>query len=142
LALLAAAAFVLAATASDVSIHAELIAAAKASDLHRFDAAIERAQDFIDTMRVGPRRNAFRRAILIASDMSRVWHFEAKNATLYYDDETLPFYYDRLASEYPSYPKFIEQDRVIDTSGLPHYPTRETRLFLLRQLENMGRRSP
>ena len=139
--LFAAAAIVLVAAASDVSIRKELIDAAKAADLHRFDAAIETAQTYIDTMRVGARRNGFRRAILIATDLSRVWHFEAKNAALYYDEERLPFYYDRLASEYPAYPKFISEYRVIDTSGLPQYPTRETRLFLLRLLENNGRKS-
>jgi len=140
--LLAAAAIALVAAASDVSIRKELIDAAKARDLQRFDTAIEAAQSHIDTMKVGARRNAFRRSILIASDISRVWHFEAKSGALYYDDERLPFYYDRLASEYPSYPKFIRQYRVIDTSGLPQYPTRETRLFLLRLLENNSRKSP
>ena len=140
---LAAAAIVLFAAASDVSVRKELIDAAAANDLLRFDTAIEQAQTFIDTMRVGPRRNVFRRAILIATDMSRVWHFQVSDANgVYYDDERLPFYYDRLASEYPGYPKFIRQYRVIDTSGLPQYPTRETRLFLLRLLENNSRKSP
>ena len=140
----AAAAFVLlAATASDVALRKDLIDAARANDLHRFDAAIERAQTYIDTMRVGARRNALRRAILIGGDMSRVWHFEVSDANgLYYDDERLPFYYDRLASEYPEYRKFIEEYRIIDTSGLPQYPTRETRAFLLRLLENNIRKSP
>ena len=140
---LAAAAIVLFAAASDVSIRKELIDAATANDLHRFDAAIEHAQTLIDTMKVGARRNAFRRAILIATDMSRVWHFEVTDANgLYYDDERLPFYYDRLASEYPEYPRFIAEYRVVDTSGLPQYPTRETRGFLLRLLENNLRKSP
>ena len=125
------------------SLRQELIDAARANDLHRFDAAIEHAQTFIDTMRVGARRNAFRRAILIATDMSRVWHFEVRDANgLYYDDERLQFYYDRLASEYPEYPRFIEEYRVIDSSGLAQYPTRETRVFLLRLLENNRRKSP
>ena len=140
--LLVAAAVLIAAT-SDVSIRKELIDAAKANDLRHFDAAIEGAQTFIDSMPVGARRNAFRRAILTATDMSRVWHFERSDANgLYYDDERLPFYYDRLASEYPSYPKFIEEYRVIDNSGLPQYPTRETRAFLLRLLQNNGGKSP
>ena len=140
--LVAAAAIFLVAATSDVSIRNELIAAAKLSDLHRFDEAIETAQSHIETMKVGARRNAFRRAILIAGDMSRVWHFEVKSGALYYDDERLPFYYDRLASEYRAYPKFIREYRVIDSSGLPQYPTRETRLFLLRLLENNGARTP
>lgn len=140
--LLASAAIILVAATSDVSIRDELIGAARNRDLPRFDAAIESAQNHIDTMKVGARRNTFRRAILIASDMSRVWHFEVKSGQLYYDDERLPFYYDRLASEYPAYPKFIKDYRVIDTSGLPQYPTRETRAFLLRLLENNGSKSP
>jgi hypothetical protein len=137
---LATAAFILVAAVSDLSIRNDLVAAAKANDLRRFDQTIERAQNFIDTMRVGPRRNAFRREILIAGDISRVWHFEVKSGSLYYDDVSLPFYYDRLASEYPRYPKFILEYRIVDTSGLPHYPTRETRTFLLRLLEtNRGK---
>jgi len=137
---LATAAFFLVAAVSDLSIRNDLIAAAKANDLRRFDQTIERAQNFIDTMRVGPRRNAFRREILIAGDISRVWHFEVKSGSLYYDDVSLPFYYDRLASEYPRYPKFILEYRIVDNSGLPHYPTRETRTFLLRLLEtNRGK---
>ena len=102
--MLATAAFLLVAAVSDLSIRNQIIAAAKANDLRAFDDAIDRAQNFIDTMRVGPQRNAFRREILIAGDMSRVWHFEKKSGSLYYDDETLPFYFDRLASEYPRYP--------------------------------------
>jgi hypothetical protein len=138
-----AAILLVAATAPDAAVHNALVDAAKANDLQRFDAAIDRAQAFIDTMKVGPRRNALRRAILIAGDLSRVWHFErADEHGLYYDDERLPFYYDRLVSEYPAYRKFIAEYRVVDTTGLPHYPTRETRAFLLHLLENNGRKSP
>jgi hypothetical protein len=138
---LATAAFILVAAVTDLSIRNDLIAAAKASDLRLFDETIEHAQSYIDTMPVGPRRNAFRREILIAGDMSRVWHFEIQSGSLYYDEESLPFYYDRLASEYPRYPKFIAEYRIVDNSGLPHYPTRETRAFLLRLLENNRRKS-
>lgn len=138
--MLATAAFILVAAVSDLSIRNDLVAAAKANDLRLFDQTIERAQNFIETMRVGPRRNAFRREILIAGDISRVWHFEVKSGSLYYDDVSLPFYYDRLASEYPRYPKFILEYRIVDNSGLPHYPIRETRTFLLRLLEtNRGK---
>ena len=140
--LFAATAILLIAVTSDVSIRNELIEAAKARDLARFDEAIDSAQSYIDTMKVGARRNAFRRTILTAADISRVWHFEAKSGQLYYDDERLPFYYDRLAAEYPGYPKFIRQYRVLDTSGLPQYPTRETRGYLLRLLQNNAGKSP
>ncbi|HJT15932.1 MAG TPA: hypothetical protein VJ853_01015 [Thermoanaerobaculia bacterium] len=140
--MLATAAFLFVAAVTDLSIRNDLIAAAKANDLPLFDDAIQRAQDYIDTMPVGARRNAFRREILIAGDTSRVWHFEVKSGSLYYDDESLPFYYDRLASEYPKYPKFIREYRIVDNTGLPHYPTRETRGFLLRLLENNRGKSP
>jgi hypothetical protein len=98
---LATAAFILVAAVTDLSIRNDLIATAKANDLQLFDQAIQRAQDYIDTMPVGSRRNAFRREFLFAGDMSRAWHFEVNSGSLYYDDESLPFYYDRLASEYP-----------------------------------------
>ena len=143
--ILAAAVLVLAAATApgEVAIQKQLIDAARAGDLHRFDAAIEQAQDFIETMRVGARRNAFRRVIVTATDLSRVWHFATTDPHgIYYDDERLPFYYEHLASEYPEYPKFIADYRVVDKTGLPQYPTRETRLFLQKRLENTGRKSP
>jgi hypothetical protein len=141
---IAAAALAIAATsASDVTIRKELVDAAKANDLRRFDATIERASDFIETMPVGARRNAFRRAIIAATDMSRVWHFAENDVNgVYYDDERLPFYYQHLAADYSGYAKFIRPYRVIDKTGLPQYPTRETRSFLLERLENTGRKSP
>jgi hypothetical protein len=140
LVLLAAAA---ARPSDDSTIRKELLAAAAANDLRRFDAAIDHAETFIDTMRVGPRRNAFRRVILTATDISRVWHFAETDAHgVYYDDERLPFYYEHVVSGHPGYAKFIAGYRVIDSTGLPQYPTRETRSFLLKQLENTSRKSP
>lgn len=130
-------------SSDDLTIRKELLAAAAANDLRRFDAAMDHAETFIDTMRVGPRRNAFRRVILTAADISRVWHFAQTDAHgLYYDDERLPFYYDHVVSEHPGYVKFVAEYRVLDSTGLPQYPTRETRSFLLKQLENTGRKSP
>ena len=128
---------------NDIAIRKELVDAAKVGDLHRFDDTIERAEAFIDTMPVGTRRNAFRRAILTAHDISRVWHFaETDPHGIYYDDERLPFYYEHLAADYPGYAKFIAEYRQIDRTGLPQYPTRETRSFLEKRLENTGRKSP
>jgi DNA-binding GntR family transcriptional regulator len=144
----AAVAFVLLAAAAarpsdDLAIRKALLDAAAANDLGRFDAAIERAETFIDTIPVGARRNAFRRVILTASDISRVWHFAQTDARgLYYDDERLPFYYEHLASDHPGYARFIAEYRVVDRTGLPQYPTRETRSFLLKRLVNTGRKSP
>ena len=127
----------------EMSIRKEMRQAAAANDLRRFDQAIEHAETFIDTMKVGERRNAFRRIILTATDISRVWHFSESDPNgIYYDDERLPFYYDHLAADYPGYAKFIREYRVLDRTGLPQYPTRETRSFLLRRLENTGRKSP
>ncbi|HYS53682.1 MAG TPA: hypothetical protein VER58_07965 [Thermoanaerobaculia bacterium] len=136
--------FFAAARAPNVAtIRKQLVDAARVNDLHRFDAAIERAETFIDTMPVGTRRNAFRRAILTARDIARVWHFaEADPNGIYYDDERLPFYYEHLAADYPDYAKFIAEYRLIDRTGLPQYPTRETRSFLEKRLENTGRKSP
>ncbi len=143
--LAAATAFVLiAATATpDAAIRKELRDAAAANDLPRFDAVLERAQSYIETMPLGQRRNAFRHAILIATDTSRVWHFAVTDPNgIYYDDERLPFFYDHLVADYPGYAHFVEEYRVIDRTGLPQYPTRETRAFLLKRLENTGRTSP
>jgi hypothetical protein len=109
----------------------------------RFDASLDRAEAFIETLPMGARRNNFRRAILIARDIARVWHFEVSDPNgLYYDDERLPFYYEHLVTEYPGYPKFIQDYYVVDRTGLPHFASRETRTFLLNLLENNGHKSP
>ncbi len=141
---LVAAFILIAATATpEIAIRNELREAAVANDLERFDAALERARDHIETMPLGKRRNSFRQAILIGTDMSRLWHFAVTDPNgMYYDDERLPFYYEHLAADYQGYAKFIEEYRVIDRTGLPQYPSRETRDFLLRRLENTGRNSP
>jgi hypothetical protein len=129
--------------AGDKAIRKELCEAAAANDLPRFDAVLERARDYVETMPLGARRNRFRRAVLAGGDISKVWHFAVTDEHgLYYDDERFPFFYDHLAADYPGYARFIREYRVLDRSGLPLYPTRETRDFLLKSLENTGRSSP
>jgi hypothetical protein len=119
-----------------------LSAAVRDNDLPRFDAALERARAAIDSMPVGKERNIFRRVIQIASDIGRIWHFSANDPEgSYYDDERLPEFYDHLKRDYPAYPRFIDDYTVMDHEGRLLYPTRETRAFLLRQLENTRRPS-
>ncbi len=137
--------FLLAATAttSDVAIRRDFQAAAEAGDLARFDAVLDRARKVIETMKLGPRRNEFRRVIFAAEDLSRVWHFAKRDPNgMFYDDERLPFFYDHVVSDFPDYARFIQDFRVIDKTGLPEYPTRETREFLLRKVENTAPASP
>jgi hypothetical protein len=120
----------------------ELLKAAAAEDLPRFDAAVERAQTAIESMPLGNARNRFRRAIMIGEDVSRVWHFAVADAEgSYYNEERLPFYYDHLVADHPAYSRFIAEYAIND-HGRMFYPTRETRSFLLKELENIRRRSP
>jgi hypothetical protein len=125
------------------SVRSALQEAAAAQDLPRFDAALDRARSFIETMPLGARRNALRRVILIAADLGRVWHFAAFDPPrLFYDDDSLVGFYDHLVADYRPYAQFIEQYRVVDDAGRVFYPTRETRGFLLKQLETATRSSP
>lgn len=120
----------------------ELLKAAAAEDLPRFDAAVERARTAIESMPLGNARNRFRRAIMTGEDVSRVWHFAVTDAEgSYYNEERLPFYYDHLVADHPAYRRFIAEYAIID-HGRMFYPTRETRTFLLKELENIRRRSP
>jgi hypothetical protein len=120
----------------------ELLKAAAAEDLPRFDAGVERARTAIESMPLGNARNSFRRAIMIVEDVSRVWHFAITDAGgSYYDEERLPFYYDHLVADYPKYARFIAEFAIND-HGLMFYPTRETRVFLLKELETIRGRSP
>ena len=120
----------------------ELRAAVKADDLPRFDEALERARVTIETMPVGKERNLFRRAIQTAADIGKIWHFAATDPEgSYYDDERLPEFYDHMKRDYPNYRRFIADYTVMDHDGRVLYPTRETRAFLLKQLENTRRTS-
>ena len=144
--LVAVTAFVLlaaTATTPEAAIRTEFRAAAKAGDLTRFDIALNRAHKLIETMKLGARRNEFRRAIFAAEDLSRVWHFARSDPNgMFYDEERLPFFYDHVVSHFPDYARFINDFRVVDKSGLPEYPTLETREFLLRKAENTAPASP
>jgi len=127
----------------DVALRRELHDSAAAGELPRFESALDHARAHIDKMKLGKRRNEFRRVIFAAEDLARVWKFAMNDRHgLFYDDERLPFYYDHLAGRYPDYPEFIAEYRVIDRTGLPQYPTGETRDFLLRKLENTAPASP
>jgi hypothetical protein len=129
--------------AEEAAIRKEFRDAAAAGDFRRFDAAIERAEALIETLPTGPRRNNFRKAISIAKDIARVWHFEVIDANgMYYDDERLPFYYEHLVAEYSDYKRFIQDYYVVDRSGLPQFATHETRAFLLNLLENNRSKTP
>jgi hypothetical protein len=127
---------------STQSIIDELLKAAAAEDLPRFDAGVERARAAIESMPLGKARNNFRRAIMIGEDVSRVWHFAISDAEgSYYDEERLPFYYDHLVADHPPYARFIAEYAIND-HGRMFYPTRETRAFLMNELETIRRRSP
>ena len=82
-------------------------------------------------MALGERRNALRRAIIVSTDLDRVWRHE----TIYWDEESLPDYYDRLAGEYADFEHFITPFRVVDKNGRAFYPKQETRDFLLKKLK-------
>ena len=127
----AAVAFVLLAAA----IHAEdaartLYDAAAAGDLAKFESTLEHARATADAMPVGAARNRLRHAVIVATDLDRIWRFDG----IYWDEDALPDYYDRLASEYRGFEQFIAQYRLIDRSGRVLYPKQETRDFLLREL--------
>jgi hypothetical protein len=113
-----------------------LYAAAAAGDLEAFEAALEKARTAIDGMKLGDARNRLRRAIIVATDLDRVWRFDGP----YWSEESLPDYYDRLSGEYPDFERFIVHYRVMDRSGLPLYPKQETREFLLRNLQQVNSR--
>lgn len=131
-----AAAFVIvlaaaAAHAADaVRLHKTLYEAAASKNIQQFDKTLTRARDVVESMPLGDARNRLRRAVVIATDLERVLRFDA----VYWDEETLPDYYDRLAGEYSDFGKFIAAYRLIDRSGRVFYPAQETQQFLLRQL--------
>lgn len=127
----AAVAFLLLAAA----IHAEdaahaLYHIAVAGDLAQFESTLDHARTAADAMPVGPARNRLRHAVIVATDLDRIWRFDG----IYWDEDALPDYYDRLAGEYRGFEQFIAQYRVIDRSGRVLYPKQETRDFLLREL--------
>ena len=109
----------------------KLLYEAAASGNHaKFSAALARAKTAIDTMRLGAARNRLRRAIIVSDDLDRVWGVDA----FYWDEDSLPDFYDRMSGEYPEFEKFITGHRLIDAHGHAFYPVRETRMFLIERL--------
>jgi hypothetical protein len=109
--------------------------AAAANDLPTFSAALARARELVDAMPLGARRNAARRSLLVYGDVEQVWTFAANDRLgAFYDDESLPGFYDRIAADYPNYGAFIADYRVVDRYGRALYATAETRTFLLEQV--------
>lgn len=108
----------------------QLYETAAARDLLKFDAALDRARSLADEMPLGDARNKLRQSVLIATDLQRVLHFDG----VYWDEDVLPDYYDRLAGTYPEFGSFIAQFRLIDRAGRILYPSQETRLFLVKRL--------
>ena len=119
--------------ADPVRLQQQLIEQAKARDVARLDAAIETARNHADSMPLGEPRNRLRQSVLIATDLRRI----VAHDSIYWDEESLPDYYDRLASTYPDFGEFIAQYRLIDAGGHVLYPSQETRGFLLDRLKKV-----
>ena len=113
--------------------------AAASGDRGRFEAVVGDARATIDSMPLGAARNALRRSLITAIDLDRVWRFDG----VYWSEQSLPDYYDRLAGEYADFERFITPYRVIDNNGRAFYPKQETREFLVDKLRpaNSGKRS-
>ena len=109
----------------------QLFLAASANDLPKFESTLAQAQAAVEKMPVGDARNRLRHAVIVATDLDRVWRFDG----IYWDEDSLPDYYDRLAGEYRNFESFIAEYRVIDRNGRVLYPKKETRDFLLDQLK-------
>jgi hypothetical protein len=118
-------------------LHRSLYEAAAAGDLQRFEAALQRAGALVDSMPLGDARNRLRRAVVVATDLQRVIQFDG----MYWDEDSLPDFYDRLANEYAGFEAFITPFRVIDRRRRVFYPSRETRIFLLKRLRPNTRKT-
>jgi hypothetical protein len=107
-----------------------LYEAAAAGDLPKFEKHLHSAKEQVETMPLGEPRNRLRHAIIVAGDLERIWRHDG----IYWDEESLPDYYDRLAGEYSDFERFITPFRVVDKTGRVFYPRQETRDFLLKKL--------
>ena len=108
----------------------QLYEAAAAGNHAKFSAVLIRAKTAVEKMRLGEVRNRLRRAIIAGDDLDRVWSLDA----MYWDEDSLPDYYDRMSGEYAGFEKFITSYRLIDAQGHAFYPVRETRQFLIERL--------
>ncbi|MEO6258932.1 MAG: hypothetical protein ABIP63_01235, partial [Thermoanaerobaculia bacterium] len=113
----------------------ELRNAVSTKHLPRFTATLTAARLFADRMPLGAERNSLRRALLIYGDFETAWKFaDSNSAGSFYDEDTLPGFHDHLSADYPPYARFIDELKIFDHAGRAHYPTAETRSFLLAQL--------
>lgn len=117
-----------------------LYAFAASDDRAAFTTTLDRANNEVDALPLGRVRNRLRRAIIVSSDLDRVWQFDG----LYWSEEVLPDCFDRLALEYSDFEAYISAYRVIDPHGRVLYPKQETRDFLLKKLKpsNSPKRIP
>ncbi len=106
-----------------------------ARDIAKLDVALQRARKLADELPLGDTRNKIRQSVLIAGDLHRILEFDG----IYWDEESLPDYYDHLARRYPDFATFIAQYRLVDRTGRVLYPAQETRQFLLQRLSKSGR---
>ena len=119
--------------ADAVRLQQQLIVAGSSRDVPRLDAAIESARTLADSLPLGDLRNRLRQSILIAGDLRRIVAYDS----LYWDEESLPDYYDRLAGAYPGFGTFIARFRIVDERGRVLFPSQETRTFLHDRLKKV-----
>lgn len=116
-----------------VRLQQQLIIAGSSRDVARLEAAIETARTAADALPLGDPRNRLRQSIIIATDLRRILACDS----LYWDEEALPDYYDRLAGAYPEFGTFIAQFRIVDERGRVLFPSQETRAFLRDRLKSV-----
>ena len=119
--------------AEPVRLQQQLINAATSRKIEVLDSTIERARKLADDMPLGEPRNRLRQSILIASDLRRILAYDS----IYWDEDALPDYYDRLAGAYPDFETYIAQFRLVDQRTRVLYPSQETRTFLQDRLKSV-----
>lgn len=120
--------------ADAVRLQQQLIVAGSSRDVARLEAAIESARNLADSLPLGDPRNRLRQSILIATDLRRILAYDS----LYWDEDSLPDYYDRLAGAYPEFGTFIARFRIVDARGRVMFPSQETRTFLRERLKKVA----
>lgn len=112
------------------------------SDRAAFTDALSRAKVILDSYPNGAERTAATDVVHVFDDVDRVWTYQFDSPTGAFFDGSSPLLATLRA--YPGFEAAVAED-VIETGGRKLYPSRESRLFLLREssrrLARLGVRS-
>ena len=117
-------------------------AAAARDDRDEFKRALDDARSAVAAYPTGGEREAANEVMQVYSDLEKIWDYAFTSSSgAFIDANSDGGLETSIIRHYPDYNRFI-RDSTLNVGGQVLYPTRETRAFLMSELETIRRRSP